>query len=172
VNLVCGTWRPGVLAGVTGLALGLAVVACNGERGPELSEGAQAEVAAEAGSFIEGFFAAQNERDTERVLAHYHPGPELIQVACTEVLQGYQSIERVIRLWHSDQPDGGLEYEVVRAAAAGGDGAVVAARGLNARGDALFWTFVLRREADGEWRVIQEHQSWAGCQEPRQRRHG
>jgi ketosteroid isomerase-like protein len=169
VDLVRGAWRRVGRTGLTPVALGLMVVACNGAGGPELSERERAAVAEEAEAVIHGFFTVQNERDTERVLAHYHQGPELIQVACTDVLQGYQRVEAVIRQWHGDQPDAELEYEVMRATAVDRDGAVVAARGLNARGEAVFWTFVLQREADGEWRLIQEHQSWAGCREPRLR---
>ncbi len=148
------------------LLVGLA--ACDGRAGEPLDDGAAR--AAEAEAVVASFFEATNDGDADRLLAHYHGGPELVQVACTEVRRGYDQVESLIRRWLADRPEVRLEHEVVRSAALGGDGAVVAAQGWNERGEALFWTYVLRRGAGGEWRIVQEHQSWAGCREPRIRR--
>lgn len=151
-----------------GLLLAAAtVVACDIDRGPDLGSGERERVTADAEAVVAGYFAASNDLDTDRLLAHYHQGPELVQVACTTVRRGFSAVEPMLRGWHADRPDVDLSYDVIRSEALGRDAAVVAARGRNQDGLALFWTFVLRRDADGEWRIVQEHQSWPDCPEPR-----
>lgn len=149
-----------------------ALSACGGDPGGQLTDGDRAAVAAEAEALIDGLFAATNANDPDRVLAHFAPGEELVQVACTEVRRGYDRLAAVIRMWHEDRPDAALEHRVVRSLALGPDAAVVAAQGINDQGLALFWTFVLRRDAGGDLRIVQEHQSWPGCREVRVHRGG
>jgi ketosteroid isomerase-like protein len=158
--------RDAAVGGLLLLLVGLG--ACDGRAAEPRDDGAAR--AAEAEAAVMSFFEATNDGDSDHLLAHYHQGPELVQVACTEVRRGYDRVEPLIRRWLVDRPEVRLEYEVVRSAALGRDGAVVAAQGLNERGEALFWTYVLRRDADGVWRIVQEHQSWADCREPRLRR--
>jgi ketosteroid isomerase-like protein len=121
----------------------------------------------EAEAVVAGLFEAINANDPDRVLAHYDPGAELVQLACTEVRHGFHQVESIIRMWQADHPGTRIEHQVVRAVEVGPAAAVVAARGRNHEGLALFWTFVLRRDDHGDWRIVQEHQSWAGCREPR-----
>jgi ketosteroid isomerase-like protein len=116
---------------------------------------------------IDGLFDAVNANDPDRVLSHYHEGEDLVQVACTEVRRGYRQVAPIIRMWQEDQPETRIQHQVVRTLDLGRDAAVVAARGRNHQGLALFWTFVLRRDELGDWRIVQEHQSWADCREPR-----
>jgi ketosteroid isomerase-like protein len=136
-----------------------------GDSGSDGTGGRAGVPAAEAA--IDQFFAAINARDTDRVLAHYHQGDDLVQVACTEVRRGYGRIASMTRMWQEDQADIAIQHRVVRAAAIGPDAAVVAAQGRNQDGLALFWTFVLEREGRDRWLIVQEHQSWADCREPR-----
>lgn len=151
-----------------GLVLAAAtVVACDVERGGELGSEERGRVTADAEAAVASFFAASNDLDTDRLLAHYHQGPELVQVACTTVRRGLNSLEPMLRAWHADRPDVRLSHDVIRSEALARDAAVVAAQGRNQDGLALFWTFVLRRDTDGEWRIVQEHQSWPDCPEPR-----
>jgi ketosteroid isomerase-like protein len=141
----------------------IAGVACDGRSAAP----PPAETAAAAEAAVASFFEAMNSGDPDRVLAHFHPGEELVQVACTDVRRGYDRIAALIRTWYADRPEVQLQLQVIRSAALGRDGAVVAAQGWNERGEPLFWTYVLRRDTDGNWLIVQEHQSWAGCREPR-----
>lgn len=141
--------------------------ACDGRAADRRdAEQAGAEVAAPEWA-IDALFDAMNASEPDRVLAHYHQGEGLVQVACTTVRRGYRQVEPVIRMWQEDQPETRIEHQVVRTLELGRDVAVVAARGRNHEGLALFWTFVLRREGGGAWRIVQEHQSWPDCREPR-----
>jgi ketosteroid isomerase-like protein len=149
------------------LLTAVAATACNGERGQPLGADEAGRVAADAEAAVAAFFEAANGRDTDRYLAHYHAGPELVQVACTTVRRGYDGLEPMLRMWHGEGEDIQLTHQVIRSEALGRDAAVVAAQGRNQEGLALFWTFVLRRDAGGEWRIVQEHQSWPDCREPR-----
>jgi uncharacterized protein (TIGR02246 family) len=162
--------RVTALVGVIVAASGLSSCADGGNG--QLTDRQRAAVTAEAEAVIDGLFAATNAHDPERVLAHFSPSDELVQVACTEVRRGYDRLASVIRMWHEDRPDAALEHRVVRALALGPDAAVVAAQGSNDQGLALFWTFVLRRDDRGHLRIVQEHQSWPGCREVRVHRGG
>jgi ketosteroid isomerase-like protein len=160
------------LAAAALLVVAPTLSACDGDRGGQLTDGDRAAVAAEAEAVIDGLFAVTNAHDPDGVLAHFARGEELVQVACTEVRRGYDRLASVIRMWHEDRPDAALEHRVIRALALGPDAAVVAAQGSNDQGLALFWTFVLRRDAGGDLRIVQEHQSWPGCREVRVHRGG
>jgi ketosteroid isomerase-like protein len=149
---------PAVLA-----LLVLAGVACDGRS----ADPSPAETAAAAETAVASFFEAMNSGDADRVMAHFHPGDEIVQLACTDVRRGYDRIAALIRTWFADRPEVQLQHQVIRSAALGPDGAVVAAQGWNERGEPLFWTYVLRRDTNGNWFIVQEHQSWAGCREPR-----
>jgi ketosteroid isomerase-like protein len=156
---------PGIPAAGVVLAAAM-MAACNGNDGRGLALDERERVAADAESAIASFFTASNDLDTERLLAHYHQGDELVQVACTSIRRGFNSLAPMLRLWHQDRPDVDLQYDVIRSEALGRDAAVVAAQGRNQDGLALFWTFVLRRDAGGDWRIVQEHQSWPDCRAP------
>jgi hypothetical protein len=121
---------------------------------------------AAAEAAVAGLFDAINANDPGRVMTHYHRGDELVQVACTEVRRGFSRVESIIHMWQQDQPQTRIEHQVERTVELGPDAAVVAARGRNQDGLGLFWTFVLQRRG-GNWVIIQEHQSWADCREPR-----
>jgi ketosteroid isomerase-like protein len=122
---------------------------------------------AAAEQVVADLFASMNARDAERVLAHYVPGDDLVHVACTTIRRGHEPVARVLRTWLEDHPELAIEHRVVRSQALGRAAAVIAADGVREDGTRLYWTFVLRRDADGSWRVLQEHQSWAGCREQR-----
>jgi len=146
---------------VTALFAGL-LAACDGPGGATALT-----AAADAESAIDDFFAAINAGATDRVLAHYHEGDELVQMACTEVRRGYGRVASMVRMWQEDVAGPAIQHQVVRSVTLGEDAAVVAAQGRNQEGLALFWTFVLLRDGGNGWRIVQEHQSWPDCREPR-----
>jgi hypothetical protein len=165
------TWTP-ALALVTVLVAGtLAASACDGGPAGDPAEdragAARGAGSAGAEAAIAGLFEAMNANDPDRVLAHYHQGAELVQVACTEVRVGFGRVGPIIRMWQEDQPATNIAHQLVRSLELGPDAAVVAARGRNHEGLALFWTFVLRRDNGRDWLIVQEHQSWPDCREPR-----
>jgi ketosteroid isomerase-like protein len=136
------------------------------------SEATAGGAAGGAESAVAQLFQAMNARDTDRVLAHYDRSGDLVQVACTDVRRGFARVESIVRMWHEDNPGIRIEHEVVRSVLMGDDAAVVAAQGRNQQGLALFWTFVLRQDSGDRWLIVQEHQSWADCREPRIHRMG
>jgi ketosteroid isomerase-like protein len=147
----------------------LVLAGCEADRSGDARPGAAGPLdgAPAAESAIADLFAAMNDHDADRALAHYHAGDDLVQVACTEVRRGHGRIAPMIRMWLEDQPEVAVQHQVIRSAALGEDGAVVAAMGRNQDGLALFWTFVLRRDEGGAWQIVQEHQSWPDCRAPR-----
>jgi ketosteroid isomerase-like protein len=155
--------------GVTGTLLlaAVALSACNDTGRDKPDDRARDAVVAETEATIHSLFQATNDRDADRVLGHYLPTAELVNIACTTIREGFAERERILRMWHEDRPEGDIEYEIVRTQTVGTNGAVVTARGRSHEGTALFWTFVLRNEPGHGWRVIQEHQSWPGCREVR-----
>jgi hypothetical protein len=170
------TWMPVRALAAALVAGGLVAAACDGRpaddgagaapgAGATRAEGLAGSAGAEAA--IAGLFEAMNANDPDRVLAHYHQGAELVQVACTEVRVGIGRVGPIIRMWQEDQPATRIAHQVVRSLELGPDAAVVAARGRNHEGLALFWTFVLRRDDGRTWLIVQEHQSWPDCREPR-----
>lgn len=125
-------------------------------------------VVAEAEATIASFFDAMRAGDADAVLSYYTDGP-FHRISCTEV-QDQSFFRQVTGDFYRTREGLEFNYEVVDARAVGSDGAVVMANG-DFEGSPLFWTWVLAREGDG-LRIVAEHESWAGCPEPRVRFHG
>jgi ketosteroid isomerase-like protein len=155
--------RLAIAVGV-GAAAGLAGCAPAGE---DAGRAAHDEAAAAAERVVEELFTAMNERDADAVLARYVSGDELVHIACTRIRTGRNQLEGLMRGWLEEEAEIGIEHRIVQTRALGAGAAVVAADGARADGTRLYWTFIVRRDADREWRILQEHQSWAGCREQR-----
>lgn len=149
-----------------GLAAGL-VAACDARDDTVLTETERARVGATAERVVDELFAAMNAGDPDRALTLYASGDVLVQLACTEIRQGHGAVARIIRRWLADNPNPAIEHEITRTEVLGPAAAVVTARARRPDGTGLFWTFVLGRDPGDTWRIVHEHQSWAGCREPR-----
>jgi uncharacterized protein (TIGR02246 family) len=152
---------------VTAIAVGAAAGLAGCGPGGEAARAGHDQAVAAAERVVEELFTAMNERDADAVMEQYVPGDELVHVACTRIRAGRNQLEGLMRGWLEDEPEIGIEYRVVQSRALGAGAAVVAADGARADGTRLYWTFVVRRDGDGSWRILQEHQSWAGCREQR-----
>jgi ketosteroid isomerase-like protein len=163
---VAGARRLAALA-----ALGAVAGAAAGCRpgGDVPGEAERARLVAEAEATVAGLFEALNAGDPEGVLDHYLPTEDFIQIACTTIRPGFAQRERVVRQLYGEAREQPIEAQVVSVQPLGRRSATVAARGRGGDGTSLFWTFVLVRDEGGAWRIAQEHQSWPGCREVRER---
>lgn len=145
------------------LPLLLAVTACAPSPSPFTDadrESAQAEVRAVS----EALVAALNAHDADAILAFYALDDDFTQVACTDMLFGGRGFEALTRSLHANYEDAVYRMDVRGVRVVGPDVAVVSLQGTMLA--PLFVTRILRREGDGRWLVVWEHESWPGCAAP------
>ena len=107
---------------------------------------------------------ALNAHDADRILGFYRLDDTFTQVACTAVRSGGPAFANLTRALHTQFKDVFYDMTCVRVQHLGPDAAAVALQGTML--DPLFVTRVLRKEADGRWLVVYEHESWPGCPSP------
>lgn len=112
----------------------------------------------------EALLAALNSHDADSILSFYSLEEDFTYVPCTDVMTGGDFFAGLARSLHASYRDAvyTLRVESVRVPAP--DMAVVSLRGSMLA--PLFITRVFRREGDGRWRVVWEHESWPGCPDP------
>lgn len=132
----------------------------------DLTEDQRAGVAEEVESFVASLFGAMNDHDVDAIVSHYDGSAEFIYVGCTSVRAGFQSLERVMRAWSRTNEDVTFDHEILGTRVLDRRTAAVVVQAVTSDQNVLFWTYVVKRDADG-WHVAHEHESWSDCPEAR-----
>jgi len=98
------------------------------------------------------------------VLAFYVLDDGFTYVPCTDLVSGGRLFAGLTRSLHASYRDAVYALEVLGVRVLGPDAAVVSLQGTMLT--PLYMTVVLRREDDGQWRIVWEHESWPGCPDP------
>jgi hypothetical protein len=78
---------------------------------------------------------------------------------------GWEAFSSRVGVYYEANPEVEFHQEVLRVQVLSPTVAVAALTGGSSEAEALFWTEVLVREADG-WKIAHEHESWPGCSPP------
>jgi uncharacterized protein (TIGR02246 family) len=133
-----------------------------------LSDTERAGITEEVDGVVASLFEAMNAHDLDAIAGHYDDGADFVYVGCTSVRVGFENVRRIMEMWHRASPEVTFDHEVLTLRAITRDVAAATVRATTSEDTVLFWSFILRRDADG-WRIAHEHESWADC--PEQRSH-
>lgn len=142
----------------------LAMVACQPTR--ELTDAQRSTTTADVIATVDSLYAAMNEHDADRVLAHYLQSDQFLYVGVSESLQGWQSFSGLARPWYASHPDVTFQHQILHVQVLAPDVATATVRGSSTEAPYLMWTRTLVRR-DGRWLIALEHESWPGAEEPR-----
>ena len=147
------------------LAIPLAawITACGSPPSAALSDEQRQTLVTEVVETIDGLFAAMNAHDPDAVLEHYLDSETFTYVGVSSAIPTYDLLERNLRLWYARYPEALFEYEILEVRVLNPTTGYAVVRGSSTESDALMWTQVLVREADGRWVIALEHESWPGA---------
>ena len=107
---------------------------------------------------------ALNAHEADSILTFYSLDDDFTYLPCTDFAFGGKFFAGMTRSLHASYRDAVYEMNVRSARVFAPDAAVVSLQGTMLT--ALFTTRVLRRDDDGRWRIVWEHESWPGCADP------
>lgn len=122
-------------------------------------------IASEVRQVVAALTDAMNSHDPELVLSHYRESEEFVYVGCTDPMFGSETFSTLVRPYYQTRTDVTFRQEILRVQVLGPTTAVATIRGDSSETEALFWTYVLVREA-GSWVIAHVHESWPGCADP------
>lgn len=115
---------------------------------------------------VAAFTEAMNGEEPDSILSFYAGTEEFVYVGCTDPIFGWEAFSARVGAYYATRPDLVVEREILRVQVASPSMAVVTLRGSSSEADHLFWTQVLRRNENGRWLIVHEHESWPGCPDP------
>ncbi|OGU05039.1 MAG: hypothetical protein A2W29_10455 [Gemmatimonadetes bacterium RBG_16_66_8] len=148
------------------LHLLLSAAACAPASTPLTDAGREA-VTNEVKAVLAELTSAMNSRDGEAVVSFYSDSPDFLYLGCTDFLIGGATFRQMVTPYYGPARDVTFEQRIVSIQALSPTVAVVSQRGSSTEAEALFWTQVLVKR-DGRWVITQEHESWPGCNPPRE----
>ena len=131
-----------------------------------VSEADRAAVTAEVTAALTELTAAMNAHDSEGVLGFYPEDPSFLYLGCTNFVTGGATFRQMIAPYYGPGSEVTFEQQIVSIQVLSPAAAVVSQRGGSSEAEALFWTQVLVKK-DGRWRITYEHESWPGCNPPK-----
>lgn len=147
------------------LLLALFPAGCQRSSAP-LDEAEKQTIAREVEETLGRLTEAMNAHDPDAVLGFYQHSDDFLYLGCTSFLLGFDTFSSRVGPYYLAKPEVIFHQEVVRTQVLSPTAAVVALRGGSSEAEALFWTEVLVRDADGRWMITYEHESWPGCPAP------
>ena len=133
---------------------------------PPLTQARREALAEEVRAVMGQLTDAMNAHDPDRVLSFYRESEAFVYVGCTDPMFGWSTFSRLVAPYYRTNTDVTFHQEILQLQILSPTTAVVTLRGGSTEAEALFWTEVLVREADGRWLIAHEHESWPGCDEP------
>lgn len=147
------------------LPVALLVSAC--ASAPPFTPADREALASEVRATLAELTEAINDHELERVAALYTDAPEFLFLGCTSAITGGARFKQVVVPTYGPGRGATFVQRVARVQVLSPTAAVALQRGSSSRAPALFWTRVLVKE-DGRWVITYEHQSWPGCDPPKQ----
>ena len=117
----------------------------------------------EIGATVTAFVEALNAHDTDAIMEFYAPDVDLVRLGCTNVVIGRETIEGRIAIYHQQRKDVTFSMEVAYVKPLTPVSAIATVRGGTSTTAGLFWSLGMVKQADGQWRIAYEHQSWPDC---------
>lgn len=142
----------------------LLVVSCQSNPGP-LDQERKNAIIREVEETLSGLTQAMNSQEAEEVLGYFRESEEFLYLGCTDYLMGWEAFSRRVGFYYEANPEVEFHQEILRVQVLSPTVVVAALTGGSTKAEALFWTEVLVREADG-WKIAHEHESWPGCPAP------
>lgn len=146
------------------LPLAVLVAACTS--GASLSDSQKQAVDREVREVSAALVDALNAHDADAILGFYSLDDDFTYVGCTGFTFQASVFESLLRGYHRAHPDAETAMSVQRLRVLTPETAVVSLQGPSGDLEALFTTRVLQKNAQGEWKVVYEHESWPDCSEP------
>lgn len=112
---------------------------------------------------LAGLTEAMNAHDPERIFNFYRQDESFFFLGCTDVLFGWGTFATRVRPYYQANTDVSFQKEILSIQILSPTVAVAAMRGNSTEAEALFWTEVLQKGADGRWLITYEHESWPDC---------
>ncbi|HZD06323.1 MAG TPA: nuclear transport factor 2 family protein, partial [Longimicrobiales bacterium] len=107
-----------------------------------------------------------NAHDADGVLAHYENSEDFIYAGVSDIHIGWEAFARTVAPWYGSHEDVTFSYEIVQIRVLSADVALAVLEGSSTEASSLVWTEVLKKDADGRWLIVHEHESWPGAAPP------
>ncbi len=134
--------------------------------GPSLTAAEREAVTDDVSAASLALVEAMNAHEPNSILSLYVLDADFTYVGCTDFMFGGDVFATIVGAYHRDNPEVHYDMAVQSVRVLGPALAVVSLRGTSSPDLALFTTRVVRRDGDGRWRVVWEHESWPGCSAP------
>lgn len=115
---------------------------------------------------VSALMADMNAHDSDAVLGHYEHSEDFSYAGVSDILLGWEGFAGTVSPWYGSHEDVSFSYEIVQVRVLAGDVALAVLKGSSTEAPSLVWTEVLKKDGDGRWLIVHEHESWPGAAAP------